>query len=152
MAKRWSKLQKQIYQLVDSSVPLRIQCIDVGRSADRGSLRRLGLYRVHLGKCLIWNFPEGFVRPAQIYPDGGDCFSYTASDINRVIREYIDTPKDQLPEKKFDRDWFGLTTILKAADRRLGRQRLMAWFKDSEDPAIVDILTLRFGNDYRIRP
>ena len=143
MAKRWSKLQKQIHMLVDPKVPLRVHCIDAGGVP--GSLKRLGIFRVHLGKQVVWNFPEGLVTRDLVYPGGGDCFSYSVSDINRLVRDYIDTPRDALPQTAFPDDRFGLTEILKAADRRLGRGRLQAWFRESRDPVIKTILALRFG-------
>jgi hypothetical protein len=38
-----------------------------------------------------------------------------------LLREYIDTPTDGLLEKEFVNDRWGLTNILKAADRGLSR-------------------------------
>lgn len=145
MARRWSKLQKQIYNLIDAKVPLQIHCIDVGVAVESGSLRSLGLYQVRLGKQIIWNFPEDFVTRNFVYPNGGNCFSYSATDINALIREYIDTPREVLLTKKFDADWFGLTDILKAADRRFGNEKLSSHFKDCENQNIINILQLRFG-------
>lgn len=145
MARRWSKLQKQIYNLIDANVPMQIHCIDVGATVDARSLRSLGVYQVRLGKEVIWNFPQDFVTRNFVYPNGGNCFSYSATDINALVREYIDTPKEKLLQKEFSTDWFGLTDILKAADRRLGNEKLSSHFKDCENQHIINILKLRFG-------
>ncbi len=145
MAKRWSKLQKQIYRIIDTRVPLQIHCLDVTKAPGNGSLNHLGLYQVRLGKLLIWNFPKQFVSTLAKADDGGNGISYCVSDLNKIVREYLDTQRDALPEKSFDNDLFGLTDILKAADRRLGAHRLKAYFKTCENPAIMNILKIRFN-------
>jgi len=45
-----------------------------------------------------------------------------------LIREYIDTPKDEILSKVFENDYWGLINILRAADRRIGGRRL-DWLK-----------------------
>lgn len=144
MSHRWSKLQKQIYNLIDKKVPMRIHCIDMKHTLERDSLRGLGIYKVRIGKESIWEFPRDFVTYDHQYPNGGDCFSYSATDINLLVREYIDTPKDVLLEKQFEKDWFKLSDILKAADRRFGREKLISYFNDSENEAVRKILNVRF--------
>ena len=46
------------------------------------------------------------------------------SEISNLIREYIDTGKEELLNKEFINDKWELTNILKAADRRIGKRRL----------------------------
>lgn len=142
---RWSKLQKQIHNLVDPDISLKVLCTNVTGASGNGPLNRLGIFQVRLDKSVIWNFPKAFVTPDTVYPDGGDCFSVSVSHINDLIRNYLDTPKDALPEKTFDNDLFGITDILKAADRRLGRRRLLTWFSDTAGDAVTAILEKRFG-------
>jgi len=68
MAKRWSKLKKEIESLFDDDLKLDIHCIDVNRSIDSKngnmgegtSLLSLGNYKVVLNKEVIWNFPRDF--------------------------------------------------------------------------------------------
>ena len=145
MARRWSKLQKQLYNLIDEKVQMQIHCIDMEPALDCGSLRSLGLYKVRVGKEIIWDFPKDFVTYNFTYPNGENCFSYSATDINILVREYIDTPKDELLDKHFDNDWFNLTDILKAIDRRFGREKLRSYFLNCENEHIINILKLRFG-------
>jgi hypothetical protein len=144
MSRRWSKLQKQIYNLIDKKISMQIHCIDMEHTLDTGSLRGLGIYKVRIGKESIWEFPRDFVTYDYKYPDGGGCFSYSVTDINFLVRDYIDTPKDDLLEKRFEKDWFNLTDILKAADRRFGREKLLLHFKGCEAEAVKKIIKLRF--------
>ena len=123
---------------------MQIHCIGMEHASDPDSLRELGLYKVRLGKETIWDFPRDFLTRDFRYPNGGGCFSYSVSDINSLVREYIDTPKDDLLEKQFDNDWFKLTDILKAADRRFGREKLLSYYKECKHEAVRKILKSRF--------
>lgn len=144
MPRRWSRLQKQIYNLLDKKISMQIHCIGMNNDPDGNSFRGLGLYKVSVGKEIIWNFPKDFITYDYKYPDGGDCFSYSVTDINLLVRKYIDTPKDALLWKQYENDWFKLTDLLKAADRRFGREKLLLFFKDCENEAVGKILKLRF--------
>ena len=146
MPRRWSKLQKQIYNLTDNKAPIQIHCIDMKLASDGGSLRSLGVFRVRLDKDVIWDFPKEFVTCDFKYPNGGDCFSYSVTEINNLVRAYIDTPKAELLEKHFDNDWFNLTDILKAIDRRFGRAKIYSYFENRENDTIKKILKLRFDS------
>ena len=52
-----------------------------------------------------------------------------------MLREYIDTPSSELMTKKFEGDHWGLTDILRAADRRIGRRRLAELAEVVSNPA-----------------
>ena len=145
MAKRWSKLKKQIEALFVEGVPLHIQCTAIRTTCkNEGSLAEvLGVFTVYLGKEVIWNFPRQFVDFQTIYPDGGNHYSYGVHDLNVILRQYLDTSKDGLLTKDFTRDFFGITNIFKAADRRLGLVKLQDHFTDSEESAVLQILSAR---------
>lgn len=64
-------------------------------------------------------------------------------DISALIREYIDTPKDEVFSKHFDNDYWGLINILKAADRRFGRTRLDRLQKRLDNKAALKVLERR---------
>jgi len=57
-------------------------------------------------------------------------------DISNLIREYIDTPKAALLAKTLENDHWGLTDILKASDKRIGRRRLLE-LKDRIPPMFL---------------
>ena len=62
------------------------------------------------------------------------------SDISILIREYIDTPKDEILSKVFDDDHWGLINILRAADRRIGAKRLEMLKKKTRNIAAHKII------------
>lgn len=145
MAKRWSKLKKSIEDLFAPGLPLQIHCTAIRTTLhNEGSLAEvLGVFKVCLGKNVIWNFPRQFVNEETVYPDGGNQYSFGVRDLNELLRDYLDTPKRILLEKEFARDVFGLTNILKAADRRLGLERLETYFKNCEQESLRRVLSTR---------
>ena len=147
MAKRWSKLKKLIEDLFAPGLPLQIHCTAIRTTLhNEGSLAEvLGVFKVCLGKNVIWNFPRQFVNEEMVYPDGGNQYSFGVRDLNELLRDYLDTSKNVLLKKEFTRDFFGLTNILKAADRRLGLERLEKHFKDCEQESLRKVLSTRLG-------
>lgn len=67
------------------------------------------------------------------------------SDISNIIREYIDTPKDDIYSKYFELDKWGLTNILKSADRRIGKRRLGNLSKKIKNQKAQQIIGLRIN-------
>lgn len=151
MAKRWSKLKKLIEDLFAPGLPLQIHCTAIRTTFDNeGSLAEvLGVFKVCLGKHAIWNFPRQFVNEETVYPDGGNWYAYGVRDLNELLRDYLDTPKAVLLKKEFARDFFGLTNMLKAADRRLGLERLEKHFKNCEQASLRQVLSARLELHHR---
>ena len=145
MAKRWSKLKKSIEDLFLPGLPLQVYCTAIRTTEENhGSLAELlGVFTCRLGKEVIWNFPRQFVTEDFVYPDREEYDSYSVRDLNELLRDYLDTPRDVLLQKEFLRDYFGLTNVLKAADRRLGVGRLKHHFKDGEEDFVAKILSAR---------
>ena len=67
------------------------------------------------------------------------------SDISKLIREYIDTPKPEIFDKHFENDYWGLADILKAADRRNGTRRLQRLKHKTNNTAANKIIELRLN-------
>ncbi len=155
MTKRWSKLKKEVESLFADDLNLKAHCSDMDRAIDARkynsgehlSFQSLGNFRVVLGKNELWNFPKDFVKAnePETWPDGRP-YSYTASDINRVVREYIDTPKSELLSKQFNNDLFGITKLLLAADRRIAPEKLEAHFRVSNNERVAPIIEARLSN------
>ena len=147
MAKRWSKLKKQIESIFVEGISLHVHCTAIRTTRENeGSLAEvLGVFTVSLGKKVIWNFPSQFVDFQTIYPNGRNHYSYGVNDINELLRQYLDTSKDALLTKEFPGDFFGITNIFKAADRRLGLVKLQDYFKESEENAVLQVLAARTG-------
>jgi hypothetical protein len=135
--RRWSKLQKQIYNLLLPELELRIHCAAYPMRSQYGSTD-LGRYWITLGREIIWDYPKDFAGAKPKYPYVTDIAA-----ISELLREYIDTPVEAISQKRFEKDLWGLTAILKAADRRLGREKLVLAFGDEESEAAQMVLAHR---------
>jgi hypothetical protein len=135
--KRWSKLQKQIYNLLLPKLEMQIHCSAYPMRSQYGSTD-LGRYWLTLGREIIWDYPKDFAGAKQKYPYVTDIAA-----ISELLREYIDTPVEALPRKRFEQDLWGLTAILKAADRRLGREKLVLAFADEDSEVARQVLARR---------
>ena len=154
MPKRWSKLKKEIESLFADGLNLDLHCIDVNRSIDSKngnmgeglSMLSLGNYKVNLNRQTIWNFPKDFKEPNwERWPEGNP-WKYSVSEINVLVREYIDTPKGELLSKAFSNDIFGLTKILLAADRRISTSRLEEYFRMHPNQYGIKVLNQRISS------
>jgi hypothetical protein len=67
-------------------------------------------------------------------------------DITDMIQEYIETPTDRLIDHVLRKDYYGLSDILKAADRRIGVKRLMILKDRTENEAAKKIIDIRLSN------
>jgi hypothetical protein len=142
--KRWSKLQKQIYNLIVPGLDFQIHC-SVYRTASPKRQTAHARYWITLQKEIIWDYPKQFVgkhaadqQSSEANPNADDI-----SDISALFRDYIDTPKDQLFSKIFPHDRWGLVDILKAADRRIGLRRLETLKENKINPAAVEVIQMR---------
>ena len=135
----WSKLQKSLYSIVSDKVDFQIHC-SVYRMQSQWGCTDLPRYWITVGKDIVFDYPKQFTNNDEIkkYP-----YETQISAISDCIREYIDCPVNLLPEKKFENDLWGLTDILKAVDKRLGKERLKNYFV-SADSTIDAILSKRF--------
>ena len=67
--------------------------------------------------------------------------------ISVLFREYIDTPKEELFDKVFSDDYWGVTDIFKAADARIGIRRLkILREKVKENNAAIKVIDARLKN------
>ena len=135
----WSKLQKSLYSIVSDKADFQIHCSVYRMKSQRGSVN-LARYWVTVGKAIVFDYPKQFMSAEENknYP-----YETQISDLSDCIRDYIDCPVNLLPEKKFDGDAWGLTDILKAVDKRLGKERLQKYFV-AGNSVIDEILNKRF--------
>lgn len=151
----WSKLQKEVYLLVDPKLDFQIHCVAYRMGSQYGSTD-LPRYWITLGKETIFNYPKQFIHSAG--PDENSRIAYEAlsiypyssetSEISNMLREYIDTPLSEIMTKKFEGDHWGLTDILRAADRQIGQRRLSELAEIVSNPAAQKILKKRM-NTYK---
>jgi hypothetical protein len=156
--KPWSKLKTRVEALFAPGLPLAIHCnvfVKVTKEFTFDEPRHWIMLGHGRAARIIWDFPGPFLRPAPGKPprskrgppldhwESGYGWNGGASAPSSLMRAYLDRPRDQLMEP-FDDPW-ELATILRAADRRLGRACLLDWMQklDPEHPALV-VIRARF--------
>jgi len=144
MSKRWSKLQRDFYRLRADGLDLQLQCRVYRMDSQRGS-SDIPRYWITLEQETIWDYPKDFIHKSQpnreeikLYPYGTDI-----PDISSLIREYIDTVKTELMSKKFEKDYWGLINIFRAADRRIGARRFEELKRKTNNRAALKVLNKR---------
>jgi len=152
---RWSKLQKQIYNLIDPKINLQIHCIRYPMRSQYGSTD-CPRYWITLDKDIIWDYPKDFPEllkgPTITSPIGIsyslDYYPYPyiteISNMSNLIREYINTPKCELLTKEFENDTWGLLDIILAADRRISIYKL-SWSQRTFTSAAELVIKKRIG-------
>lgn len=142
--KPFSKLQRDIYKLLDENLDLQIQCrvTQTGLSNHDGLVNYDVNYWVTLGR----GDDQKELFHTKNLPDL--VYAYASYDKKRVIekisqniREYILTPKEELLTKTFEDDECGFVYILRCSDRRVGRR--------SKDNLLALILTSNSHSDIK---
>lgn len=144
MAGRWSKLQREIYRIRADRLDLHLHCRVYRMASQRGSTD-LPRYWITLDGETIWDYPRDFIDAPHPLRTNPEDYPYLTdvSAISELIREYIDTPKDELLDRAFDDDHWGLVNILRAADRRVGLRRLPDLKTKTEDEAVRKVVDAR---------
>lgn len=128
--KRWSKLQHELRALFVPGLRLDIQC-RVYRMASARGQTDLPRYWVSLGRETVWDYPKDFPESGKDYP-----YLTDISTISDLLRNYVDTPRSHLLHRVFTGDRWGITDIMKVADRRLGLRRLDGMRRELSAPAL----------------
>ena len=139
---RWTKLQKELYRIIDPNLNFQIHSVSYPMNSQRGTCN-IPRYWITVDDKIIWDYPADFKDTPDIksYP-----YENAISSISELIREYIDTPEDQLLDEKFVNDHWGLTDILRASDRRIGKRRLRTLLLDIRNDAASYIIRKRILN------
>jgi len=133
---RWSQLKKLIESLFDPSLNLQIHCT-VHRSEGGPNI---GRYWIVLNKETIWEEPRKVI-PSLVAGTANP----VATEITAVLRDYLDTPREEILTKAFAADKWGLVEVLRAADRRVGKRRLMELQGEAQSLAAGQIIEARLG-------
>lgn len=106
---------------------------------------------ITLGQEVIWDFPSYFLawnhpkvpKPLRWLEDGH--WGTDGSQPCQLIREYLHTPVNQLLIRIVSLDYWNLSNILRAADRRIGQRRLRTCAEqvDPTEPA-MQVMGRRF--------
>jgi len=145
--KRWSKLQRELYKLICDTINFQIHCVAYPMDSQYGGTD-LPRYWITLSKETIWDYPKQFVTKNGTVKnlsgfEAGYPYTTDVSDITELIREYIDTPKDEILTKVFEKDYWGLINILRAADKRIGQRRLDELKKKTHNIAAHKVIEAR---------
>lgn len=158
---RWSKIKSRVEALFAPELELAIHC-NVFTKAYKEFTFTEPRHWVVLGHGrhadILWDFPGPFLRPSrgmaprsargrpvdsweEVYCPG---VRDQPSRISALLHEYLERPRTRLMEPVED-PW-KLAAILRAADRRLGREVLLAWGStlDAKHPA-NPVLHARFS-------
>jgi hypothetical protein len=95
--KPWSKLQREVGKLFAEGLRLQIRCRAYRMASASGSTD-LPRYGGTPGKDVICDYPREFGENATYHPYDTD-----VSPISSLLREYIDSPSDQLLNVRFRR-------------------------------------------------
>ena len=152
--KKWSSLQRELYKIIDNRIRFQIHLSKYRIDSQYGSTD-LPRYWITLGEEIIFDYPKQFVDVSthgnfiknlsgkkQLYPYGTDI-----SDISDLIREYIDTPKEIIFHKHFENDYWGLANILRAADKRIGKRRLILLKRKTNNKGALKIIEYRLDKE-----
>ena len=93
--KRWSKLQKTIYNLFDPSLKLQIHCNSYPIKSNWNGSTTFPRYWITLEKEIIFDYPR-FFKDKEDFKDYPFYEEKGVSYISVLIRSYLDTPKDKL--------------------------------------------------------
>ena len=146
---RWSKLQKELYQIIDPTIDFQIHCVAYPMKSRYGNTD-LPRYWITLGKEIIFDYPkrivthDGLIRNFKPYGITKNYpYKNDVSDLSDFIREYIDTPVSEIMTKLFENDYWGVANIFRAADRRIGQRRWDVLRRNIKNQAAQKILGLR---------
>jgi len=136
--KPWSKLKSRVEALWPDELPLSIHCTsyDLGAHIGTSIHEYASRHWITLAKSIVWDFPGPFLRPERArggpvqhagpgWPNGGTI-------IGELLRQYLDRPRAALFEP-FEEDHWELTDMLRAADRRIGKEALRKWSADLDE-------------------
>lgn len=144
---RHSKQHKRIEEIFADTLNLYFHAIVYRQHGNGWSCgqNKFPRYWFQLGKEIIWDYPHDFShllnqgsRPEYIYPDYGENYN-----VMHLICQYLNTPRDLLWEATTSCENWDLFNVLRAADRRIGRQRLLELRGKCTHPAVDQIIEAR---------
>jgi hypothetical protein len=119
MSHPWSALQSRIESLFDPALRASLQCRRYRMASQMGSTD-VPRYWLTLDRETLWDYPRDFPTTDHNRP-----YPYVTdvSAISDLVRLYIDAPVGDIILGEFPSDVWGLTPLLRALDRRVGRRR-----------------------------
>ena len=149
--RRFSKLKKKIESLFVPNLKLSVYCNVYHKPCYYGGSMEIPRFWMVLDKQIIFDFIKDFEKtivpdPAHEKWGGRPVYWRDISDsITEILQAYIETPVNELLECQFDNDYFGLADILRAADRRIGKNRLILLMDKTESQTVKLIIEKRIA-------
>lgn len=131
---RWSKLQKDLYNIIDPNINFAIHCSvyktksawDAGQKSGISKKKEsIPRFWITVNKEIIWDYPNMFIN------DDSQNDGFTIKDtyffynnytwVSDVIRNYINTSREHLLEYSDERDKYELINTLRKYDRRISK-------------------------------
>lgn len=113
--KRWSKLQRDVYKIIDPKLNLQIHCRAYRMPNSQSTRPQIPRYWITLNEEIIFDIPKDLKKEKiKLYEH--------IPNISQLLRDYINSPIENLVSKEFNDD-YGIINILKAADRRIGKRQ-----------------------------
>lgn len=145
MAKRWSKLQTRLYNLMDPSIDFQLHCALYEMNSNDGyHSNKLPRYFITVGKEIVFDYPKDF-DTTRNYGRNSYPWDTEISDISNMIEAYIQRPEETLMQP-FEGDVWGLTELLRVCDRRIGKRRLHALRNATAGERLLCIIDRRLGS------
>jgi hypothetical protein len=148
--RRFSKLKKRIESLFAPGLDLKVYCTVYQRPCYYGGTSDLPRFWIALNKEIIFDWLKDFKDidiPEPAYYGGFRPVYYEdITFITDMIQEYIETPVNKLFDYVLCKDYYGLSEILKAADRRIGQKRLLLLRDRTKNEAAKKIIDARLAN------
>lgn len=139
---RWSKLKKDLENLMDSSINFQIYSNSYPIGSHGTSIPR---FYITINKHIVWDFPKDFTSDSCFYWGGNISLPiYYPIDISDRIRNYINTPRENLLslEKQLN-DQFNLIYLLLSCDKRIGKRKLSVMLNQDSFKPFTNIIKLR---------
>lgn len=153
--KPFSKLKRNIESFFVAELKMEFCCNSYPMRESRNPTNAIPRFYVKLGKDIIWDYPKDFaVKDINYGWWAGN------NHISELVREYIDTPVNELLTKKFEYETmhyqlmmekseeltikYHLIELFIAADRRIGKDKIMNWASEINNPKVDLIIEKRF--------
>ncbi|RHP47222.1 hypothetical protein [Clostridium sp. AF32-12BH] len=142
MSKRWSKLQKRLYNLMDPKINFQIHCALYEMNSNDGYHgNKLPRYFITIGKKIVFDYPKDF-DTNKSYESTAYPWLTDMSEISDVIEEYIQCPESGILHD-FEDDKWEITEILRVCDRRIGKRRLRELENTITNEVLLEIIERR---------
>lgn len=124
MPKRWSKLQRRLYTLIDPTLDFQIHCALYEMNSKYGYHgAKLPRYFITIDKRIVFDYPKDFIDQTEVYTASYP-WNTDIGRLSHLIEEYIQRPESEILNP-FEDDHWGITDILRVCDKRVGKRRLI---------------------------